>query len=62
MQYHENYHEIIIVFCTVTMQVWKCRASTAQNECIKYVNMHTGNPGSVIVPQHKSSKITVQCL
>ena len=56
MQYCENYHEITIVFCTVAMQVWKCRSSTAQNEGIKYVNMYTGNPRSVIVPQYESSK------
>ena len=46
-----------IVFCTVTMQVWKCTSSTAQNECTKYVNMYTDNPGSVTVPQYESSKI-----
>lgn len=46
------------VFCTVTMQVWKCTSSTAQNECTKYVTMYTDNQGSVTVPQHESSKIT----
>ena len=46
------------VFCTVTMQVWKCTSSTAQNECTKYVNMYTDNQGSVTVPQYESSKIT----
>ena len=45
------------VFCTVTMQVWKCTSSTAQNECTKYVNMSTDTSGSVIVPQYESSQI-----
>ena len=39
------------------MEVWKYTSSTAQNECTKYVNMYTDNPGSVIVPQYESSTI-----